>query len=214
AKDSLPPEELVSHLLKTLGEQTNTAGLKYGDVGAKCKIAWRRGLALATKTGDPDKGTVGVETVARFIYLLWEQGRLVVQPINPGKAGGWKTPRVWSLTAGRAKFPKIFQAAPTSPEEIKTETPPPDKATDVTALKQAYDKYAPEYLGFVPIFKIRRELGWPRDVFDQALIALHEVAKPTIDLMGDHPKNYTEDQKGDSLRRGKNLFLQMRWRDK
>ncbi|MBF0497576.1 MAG: hypothetical protein HQK58_13535, partial [Deltaproteobacteria bacterium] len=212
AKESLPPEELVPHLLKTLDEQTTTAGLTYGDVGAKCKIAWRRGLALATKTGDAEKGTIGAEAIARFIYPLWEQGQVVIQPANPGKAGGWKTPRIWSLTSGRAKFSKIFQAAPATPGEIKTKTPPPDKTTDVAALKRAYDKYAPEYLGYVPIYLVRRELGWLREKFDDLLRNLCERDEPVIILMRGDMQHYTEDEKKDSLRRGNILYMQVRWR--
>ncbi len=105
----------------------------------------------------------------------------------------------------RVKFPLVCTAPATPPVRQST-------LTD-QSLKTAYDKFVPDHLGgFVPIFKVRRELAAPREEFDNLLKHLNELDEPVLELHGGDPQVYTEDQKQDSLRRGENLFLRMRWR--
>jgi len=78
----------------------------------------------------------------------------------------------------------------------------------------AYNKFVPQHLGgFVPIYKVRRELEAPREDFDALLRSLNERDEPILELFGGDPQKFTDDQKNDSLWRGENLLLRMRWRE-
>ncbi|MFC1833562.1 hypothetical protein ACFL2Q_02365 [Thermodesulfobacteriota bacterium] len=82
-----------------------------------------------------------------------------------------------------------------------------------TAVKAAYNKFATEHIGgYVPIWKVRRELGWTREDLDAAPLDLNHRAEPAIELHGGNPMAFTESQRADSLKRGSDLYLRMRWR--
>ncbi|MBF0524155.1 MAG: hypothetical protein HQK56_03555 [Deltaproteobacteria bacterium] len=211
AKDSLPPEELVSHLLKTLKQHTTKAGLTCGDLGVKCGAGLKQKLALAKKTGDVAEEAGVAEAVASVIYSLWEQGRVFLQP-HISKIG-LSAPRIWSIENARNAFPKLFETSPPIPVALKAAPTLSELLTEEAAIKRAYDKYAPEYMGYVPIFKVRRELGWSREKFDNALRQLKERDVPLVNLMSGDPERYTPDETADSIKQGYTIYLQMRWRD-
>ncbi|MFC1834285.1 hypothetical protein ACFL2Q_06065 [Thermodesulfobacteriota bacterium] len=80
-------------------------------------------------------------------------------------------------------------------------------------IKTAYDKFAPEHIGgFVPIYKVRRELGCPREEFDRGRRGLNELADPIIELHEGDPSRYSPSRRHDSLKLDQNLYLRMRWR--
>jgi hypothetical protein len=87
-------------------------------------------------------------------------------------------------------------------------------ATNREALKAAYDKFVPEHLGgFVPIFKVRRALDWPRQAFDTLLQALNEQEDPLVELHAADPGDLNDDERRDSLVKGGRLLVRMRWRE-
>jgi hypothetical protein len=195
--DVLPNQDLESKVLQVLSNSGD--GLTIGELSKKCGIIWWRGLAL--KLGiESDKPRT--KDVQRFVYELWVKGSIFSEPPTAGK----KACRFWSLVAARMKFPKAYpnvaaQIALTY--ELSTES-----------LRRAYDKFVPEHLGgFVPIYKVRRHLGVPREAFDSLIKGLNEKDEPVLELLGGDPQKFTEDQKQDSLWRGDNLFLRMRWRE-
>jgi hypothetical protein len=189
---------LEGKVLEVLKAHTANDGLSLGDLTKKCGVVWRRGLAAKQRL----KRTEATATDAQgFIYHLWERGIVFAEPPAQGK----RAARIWSMENARMKFPLACLAcgAPTKRDHTLTQQ----------SLKSAYDKFVPDHLGaFVPIFKVRRELAAPREEFDNLLKSLNEMDDPVLDLLGGDPQQYTEDQKQDSLWRGENLFLRMRWR--
>ncbi|MFH0825718.1 MAG: hypothetical protein V2B18_23430 [Pseudomonadota bacterium] len=185
-------------LLETLDRHGRLQGLTCREMLDKCGAACRRGLALKLKLAD---GKPGASHVQAFVYDLWTKGLVFSEPPRKGKRVG----RIWPMDVARIKFPLLF-----APEDQRK-----NHAESITKerLKAAYDKFVPEHLGgFVPIYKVRRELAGSKDELDKILRELNEMDDPVLELLGGDPRKFTEDQKQDSLWRGENLFLRMRWR--
>lgn len=199
AREELGEAFLEDKVLETLKKRTAEKGLTLGDLVEKCGAVWRR--ELASKLG-LKKSEAKSADAQGFTYDLWRRGLLFTEPPEQGK----RSARIWAMEHARVKFPLVCAA------------PEPQTAHQSTltekSLKTAYDKFVPEHLGgFVPIFKVRRELAAPREDFDNLLKQLNELDEPVLELHGGDPQVYTDDQKQDSLRRGENLFLRMRWRE-
>jgi hypothetical protein len=198
AKPVLGEAYLETRVLETLKNQTVQDGLTLGGLKDKCKPDWLRGLAVKLGLKKPE---ATLTDALSFIYDLWKRGLVFAEP----PARGRKAVRFWCLEHARLKFPLACADRGTQAARDSTLTQ--------ESLKTAYDKFVPDHLGgFVPVFKVRRELAAPREEFDNLLKSLNELDDPVIDLLGGDPQQYTEDQKQDSLWRGTNLFLRMRWR--
>lgn len=189
---------LESRVLDVLCRSTLRQGLTPGELNKKSSETWQK--ALAVKLG-LKKSKATSSDAQGYLYELWERGLIFVEPPSPGK----KSIRVWAVENARARFPLLCPAPGTHSER--------ETALTQQTLKSAYDNFVPDHLGgFVPIFKVRRQLSASKEEFDNLLKDLNELDDPVIDLLGGDPQQYTEDQKQDSLWRGENLFLRMRWR--
>ncbi len=190
--------ELEARLLQVLEKQLEQ-GFTCGELPKKCGLDWRRGLAAKLGAKKPEAGSQDVQS---FVYDLWRRGLVFSEP--PGK--GKRSCRFWSMTAAKAHFPLAF---PSSAAQISEQG-----ALSVDRLKSAYDKFVPQHLGgFVPIYKVRRELEAFKEEFDTLLRSLNERDEPLLELLGGDPQKFSDDQKNDSFRRGDHLFLRMRWRE-
>ena len=117
-------------------------------------------------------------------------------------AKGLKACRVWSVEVARVQFPYAFAPTAYQAFELTEES-----------LKSAYDKFVPEYIGgFVPIYRVRRDLQAPRPAFDKLLRNLNERPDPVIELFPSDPLDLTEDQRKDCLVRDDTLLVRMKWR--
>ncbi|MBF0496702.1 MAG: hypothetical protein HQK58_09030 [Deltaproteobacteria bacterium] len=195
-KEILPEDQLEPYLLTKLQKAASDQGLTYAQVGQKCGKKWTRALARTMKLVAEEAGVLAIKDL---IYTLWARGRVFVEPPH----GRLKAPRVWDLDSGLKAFPLV---SPRAAQKADTQCEDQD-------IKNAYQKSAAEYFGFVPIYILRRELGWPREKFDRALFNLNERDNPVIDLLSGDPQNYTPDQKEDSIRKGNDLYLQILWRE-
>jgi hypothetical protein len=190
--------ELEARLLQVLEKQTEQ-GFTCGELSKKCGLDWRRGLAVKLGVKKPEAGSQDVQS---FAYDLWRKGLVFSEP--PGK--GKRSCRFWSIIGAKAHFPL---ACPSLSAQVSK-----PRALSIELLKSAYDKFVPQHLGgFVPIYKVRRELEAFREDFDALLRSLNERDEPVLELLGGDPQRFTDDQKNDSFRRGDHLFLRMRWRE-
>lgn len=195
----LTEQELESRVLQVLAKQ-DERGLTCGEFSKKCGADWRRGLAKKLGAKRPE---AGLHDVQGFIYDLWTEGLVFAEPPGRGKIAS----RFWFMDTARNRFPLSCPLA--RPDSVST------RPLSENDLKMAYEKFVPEHLGgFVPIYKVRRQLEAPREDFDVLLKTLNERDEPILDLFGGDPQKFTEDQKDDSLWRGENLLLRMRWREK
>ncbi|MDQ7783096.1 MAG: hypothetical protein RDU20_09465 [Desulfomonilaceae bacterium] len=198
ARERTLHQDLEGHLLAKLAQHSSRNGLTYGELGKKCGGPWKRALAQARKISAKE---ARARDVKDFVYGLWERGLVFVEPPQ----GRQTSPRVWSPAAAAARFP-LLTSDRTQPE-------PNTGASDHERLRDAYDGFAEERLsGHVPIYKVRRALGWPRDRFDRAVRDLNERPVPEIELHAGDPQNYREDEIADSFERRSVLYLLMRWR--
>jgi hypothetical protein len=194
----LPEKELEDRVLQVL-EKQHEQGLTCGELSKKCRSDWRRGLAIKLRI---KRVEAGLRDVQSFIYDLWMRGLVFSEPPGRGKVAS----RFWFLDTAKDRFPLL---CPGSSSQSSSVGP-----LSKDQLKGAYDKFVPQHLGgFVPIFKVRRELAAPKEDFDKLLRGLNERDNPILELLGGDPQKYTEDQKKDSFWRGDNLFLRMRWRE-
>ncbi|AFM24528.1 hypothetical protein [Desulfomonile tiedjei] len=194
----LSEAELQARLLQVL-EKQEERGFTCGELSKKCGLDWRRGLAVKLGAKKPEAGSQDVQS---FVYDLWRRGLVFSEP--PGK--GKRSCRFWSMIGARAHFPLAFPSSAAQMSE--------PNALSVDRLKSAYDKFVPQHLGgFVPIYKVRRELEAFKEEFDTLLRNLNERDEPVLELLGGDPQKFTDDQKNDSFRRGDHLFLRMRWRE-
>lgn len=198
ARGTVSIHDLEGHLLSKLRQHANQNGLTYGEIAKKCGVAWRRGLAESRKIKNKE---ARVQDVKDFVYKLWIHGRVFVEPPKGRKTA----PRFWDLESGVAAFP--FMSRPGASEKPET------GQTVLDSLRMAYDKFVSDHLGgYVPIFKVRRALNWPKERFDQALKDLNERRDPLIELHGGDPQNYSKDEMDDSFERRSSRYLLMRWR--
>lgn len=194
-KKTLDENALFKKFFETLKARARPQGLTYGELAKNCGLAWRRGLAKNQKLKKEEAAATDVQA---FVYDRWKAGQIFVEP----PARGQKACRVWHVEIARVEFPYAF--APTGYQALElTEQ----------SLKSAYEKFVPEYIGgFVPIYRVRRDLQVPRPAFDNLLRNLNERPDPIIELFPSDPRDVTEDQKEDCLVRGAILLVRMKWR--
>jgi len=196
---SISRQEVEQGILETLARHAVTKGLTNSELLKKCGSAMHRSVAAFFK-----RKQAGTEDIKDLLYTLWQQGLVFFQPPNRGQRVG----RVWDMNAGLNAFPP--SPSLTQPRDRAEESP----KVGQQALKAAYAKFVPEHLGgFVPIFKVRRELGWPRQVLDEMLQDLNERHDPVVELHTADPADLTEEEKRDSLLQGNRLLVRMRWRE-
>jgi hypothetical protein len=197
----LSQEELEFRLLAILGKHATTRGLTNSEFVNKCGVEITRSLAAFLNV----KGNkVGVEHLKSVIYELWRRGLLFVEPPNRGQKVG----RIWDMASARNTFPLACPIAEGQGRRTSTHAISPD------ALKAAYDTFVPEHpAGFVPIFKVRRELAWPHKDFDALLVDLNQRNDPVIELHAADPADLSTEEKRDSLWLQGKLLVRMRWRE-
>ena len=194
-KKTLDENELVERFFETLKARAVHQGLTYGKIADNCGRAWRRGLATKQKLKKEEATATDVQA---FVYDRWKDGQVFVEP----PARGQKACRMWSVESARAQFPYAFAQTGYQALELTEES-----------LKSAYDKFVPEYIGgFVPIYRVRRDLHASRPAFDKLLRNLNERPDPVIELFPSDPLDLTEDQREDCLIRDDTLLVRMKWR--
>jgi hypothetical protein len=202
----MPPEfttmqEIETHFIAILKKKARQQGLIYTKLNEACGDSWAKALAELKnlRTSKPRK-----MDLKDLVHGLWERSLLVVEP----PVGMQREPRIWGLDAATERFPHLLKSDSRRPESDSTILP-----ADLELIKAVYDGLVRDHAGgYVPIYKVRRSLNWPRDKFDRALRELNERRKPVIELHGGDPQSYSEDQRTDSLMRELNLYLRMRWR--
>ncbi len=194
-KTVISENDLVPKFLVVLEVRTADRGLTYGELAKTCGIAWRRGLALHQKLKKKEAAAADIQA---FVYDVWKSGKLFVEPPTRGQ----KSCRIWSVQAACSKFPTAcVPAADGSP------------VLSEQSLRAVYDKFVAEYIGgFVPIYQVRQEFRGFREAFDHLLRDLNERPEPVIELFPSDPRELTENQKRDSLKRGGTLLVRMKWR--
>jgi hypothetical protein len=191
-------EEIERSILEVLKRHAAAKGLTNSELLKKCSSVIKKSLAALFKRKE-----VKTEDVKGMLYELWGKGLVFFEPPKRGQKVG----RVWDMASAStvfclARFPRAVETHPTETTEVGLE-----------ALKAAYEKFVPQHLGgFVPIFKVRRDLGWPTQVFDGLLHDLNERTDPVIELHAADPRDLTEEEKRDSLWQGGRLLVRMRWR--
>lgn len=190
--------DLEGHLLAKLKQHAARGGLTYGELSKKCGDPWKRALA---ETLQITVKKIRARDVKDFVYRLWEQGLLFVEPPK----GRQTSPRVWDPAAAAARFASVL-----CPGTLPAAEGP---SRDHEALRNSYDRFAGERLsGHVPVYKVRRALGWDKERFDRAVRDLNERPDPELELHAGDPQNYGEDERADSFERRGVLYLLMRWR--
>jgi len=82
-----------------------------------------------------------------------------------------------------------------------------------TALLEAYRGFLADHSsGYVPIYKLRERLGWPRNQFDEIITDLNLRDNPIVELHRGDPLRYTPEQSKDSLRLRGRTYRLLRWR--
>jgi hypothetical protein len=194
-------EEIEARCLGILKKKASREGLVYSKLTDACGKEWRRSLAKLKRLRS---GEARATDVKQVVYELWSRGLILIEP----PSGLQRAPRIWDREAGVERFPAVLGEF----------SPPVSGAGpnvgDFDRLKQVYDGFASQHAGgYVPIFKVRRALGWPREKFDRMLRELNERRNPVIELHGGDPQRYTDDERADSLIRDLTLLLRMRWRE-
>ena len=199
AKGNGPPESLETRLLEKLKQHATRKGLTYSEIAKTCGKKWRQALALSTQGKAKE---ARAQDVKDFVYRLWQNGLVFVEPPKGRK----NVPRIWDMESGCAAFTSVG-----GPHTF--DDPAAGKVHDVEMLRSAYDRFVREYLGgYVPVFKVRRALEWPKERFDQVMRDLNERREPVVELHGGDPRNYRDDEIADSYTSRSNLYLLMRWR--
>jgi hypothetical protein len=194
-KKVVSEDDLVPQFLRTLEARVVQRGLTCSELVKVCGTPWSRALAFHQNI---KKKQAGAADIQAFVYDLWKTGKVFVEP----PARGQRVCRIWAVEAASRHFPSA-------------RVPPGDgsPALSQQSLKAAYDKFVPEYAGgFVPIYEVRSEFRGFGDAFDALLRDLNERAEPVIELFPSDPRDLTEDQKRDSLKRGGALLVRMKWR--
>lgn len=114
-----------------------------------------------------------------------------------------KTLPAASLTADRASDSGLEPAFPL--------IAPQDDAADRRAFKAAYDTVG-KGRSYVPIYRLRRHLGWPRERFDQVIARLSQDL--IVQLQGGDPSSMTQKDIEDSyLDDQGRLRISVTWRE-
>jgi hypothetical protein len=186
-------------ILGILRQHAAMKGVTNSEVLKKCGMATKRSLAVLFKRKE-----ASTEDIKALFYLLWRKGLVFFEPPNRGQRVG----RVWDMQSAQECF-SLARTSKASPNGYNERT-----EANRQALKAAYDKFVPEHLGgFVPIFKVRRELGWPSQAFDSLLQELNERQEPVVELHAADPSDLSDDERRDSLVKGSRLLVRMRWRE-
>lgn len=194
-KKVVSEDDLVPQFLRTLEARVVQRGLTYSELVKVCGIPWCRALALHQNI---KKKQAGAADIQALVYDLWKTGKVFIEP----PARGQRVCRIWSVDGGSKNFPSVRVSAGDGPPELSEQL-----------LKAAYDKFVPEYAGgFVPIYEVRSEFREFGDAFDALLRDLNERPEPVIELFPSDPRELTENQKRDSLKRGGALLVRMKWR--
>lgn len=197
----LSRKDLESRFLGVLMTHAIVRGLTNSELLKKCGVEIRRSLAAFLNLKGKE---VGAEHLKSFIHDLWQRGLVFVEPPNRGQKVG----RIWDMNAARSTFPLACTAAIGHARHV------PTPRISQGVLKSAYERIVPEHLaGFVPIFKVRRELDWPHKDFDSLLIDLNQRDDPVIELHAADPADLSEEEKRDSLWLQGKLLVRMRWRE-
>lgn len=192
-------EEVERRILEVLKKHAAMKGLTNSELLKKCGSITKRSLAIFFKRKEPT-----AEDLKGLLYEIWRKGLLFFEPPNRGQRVG----RVWDIGSARNVF--SLACTPARARNGSTEAPEGSQR----ALRAAYDKFVPEHLGgFVPIFKVRRELGWSSEAFDALLQDLNEQNDPVLELHAADPADLTEGERRDSLWQGGRLLVRMRWRE-
>jgi hypothetical protein len=194
-KKIVSEDDLVPQFLRTLEARVVQRGITYSELVKVCGIPWRRALALHQNI---KKKLAGAADIQAFVYDLWKDGKVFIEP----PARGQRVCRIWSVNAASGNFPNASVPAGDGSPVLSQQS-----------LKAAYDKFVPEYAGgFVPIYEVRSEFREFGDAFDALLRDLNERPEPVIELFPSDPRDLTEDQKRDSLKRDGALLVRMKWR--
>ncbi len=192
-------DEIELSILGILKKHAGMKGITNSEVLKKCGLPTKRSLAVLFK-----RKQAGTEDIKALLYLLWRKGLVFFEPPNRGQRVG----RVWDMQSAQKCFSLAHSSAP-SPNGYYERT-----EANREALKATYDKFVPEHLGgFVPIFKVRRALDWPRQAFDTLLQDLNEQDDPLVELHAADPGDLSDDERRDSLVKGGRLLVRMRWRE-
>jgi hypothetical protein len=192
-------EAVQLSILEILKRHATVKGVTNSELLKKCGSATKRSLAVLF-----NRKEASTEDIKALLYLLWRKGLVFFEPPNRGQRVG----RAWDMKSARTAFALGSSSAP-EPQNVSKQK----IQANQDALKAAYDKFVPEHLGgFVPIFKVRRALGWPTQVFDGLLQDLNERTDPVIELHAADPADLTEEEKRDSLWQGGRLLVRMHWR--
>jgi len=192
-------EDIERMILEVLKKHATIKGLTNSELLKKCGSITKKSLARFSKRRE-----ARTEDLKGLVYELWQKGLLFFEPPNRAQRVG----RVWNMESARTIF-SLACSAGVAPPGSK-------EPTDVNqkALKAAYDKFVPEHLGgFVPIFKVRRQLGWSSHAFDTLLRNLNQQNDPVVELHSADPADLTEEERRDSLWQGGRLLVRMRWRE-
>ena len=196
--ETMSTEELRKRLLDVLEKHGKTQGLISTALGDKCGDTWKKSLAKLVKCS---ASKAGPNYVRNFVYQMWIEGLVFLEPPRDGQ----RVPRIWDMNAARAKFPTVCSSA-TGDDVVQ-------RGNETEDLRAAYERHFGDHAGgFVPIFKVRRSLGWTRSRFDTFLKELNERQDPVVELHEGDPHDYTEDQQADSVQRGGRTYFRMRWR--
>jgi len=188
-------EQVEDRVLATLRKHAAT-GVTYAQLAEKCGSRWKGALARQNR-----RARYAVTDTRNLIYELWQRGLVFLEPPRDRK----QTPRIWDVESAA----RIFTSA-LSPIKARSAA---GTVSDLETLRAAYHRFVPDHLGgFVPIFKVRRFLGWACDRFDRLLLDLNEQADPVIELHRGDPQDYSLNEQRDSLVRDGRLYLRMRWR--
>jgi hypothetical protein len=194
-KKIVSEDDLVPQFVRTLEARVVQRGLTYSELVKVCGIPWCRALALHQNI---KKKLAAAADIQAFVYDLWKTGKVFIEP----PARGQRVCRIWSVAAASGNFPSARVPAGDGSPVLSQQS-----------LKAAYDKFVPEYAGgFVPIYEVRSEFRGFRDAFDDLLRDLNERPEPVIELFPSDPRDLTENQKRDSLKRGGALLVRMKWR--
>lgn len=198
----LSPEALRFTLLQILKNGTSSQGMTQGEVAEKCPMPWKRGVAVMLGC---DSQSVGVEQVKRFVYELWMEGEIFVEPPGPGM----RAARLWHpdhaakhfRSVAKSKHPEAEKKSPVEPQD------------GLAAVRKVYNKFLPEHpSGAVNIYKIRRELGWEDTRFEQLLNELRIQPDSPVEFLGGDPQNFSDTQRAQSFSHQGTTYFSILWR--
>jgi hypothetical protein len=188
------PGTLRSELCERL--QSAAKGLTYGELAQRLPAEWKHSFVKQA-------GLFSFRAAALkpLIHELWIEGRLEIEP-PLGKA---VAPRIWH-PAHLQRGPRTV-AAPASDEVSST----PGLSTE-EQFREVYRRFRTQHRhGAVNVFKIRRELGWPRKEFDLLLSELAGRRDNPIHLISGNRGALSRSEQEDSFFQDGELYINVRW---